>query len=836
METLIQDLRYGVRTLLKSPGFAAVAILSLALGIGANTAIFSFVNAVLLRPLPVANPDQLMFVFSNMSDSPYLVSSYPDYVDFRDQNEVFSDLACYSSILVSLASEEQTDQIEGAIVSGNYFDVLGVKPIQGRAFSSEEDQTPGTHPVVIISHALWMKRFGGDPGFVGKTLALNGRVFTVIGIAPPDFNGTAVGEPVDIYVPMMMQALIRPPRAGFSGEQDADLLKKRGPRWLHMVGRLRPGVSEQQAQAAMSTIASQLEQAYQSSNRGIGVTLFPVSKGNPELRSDAIPVARLLLSVVGAVLLIACFNVANLLLSRATARRKEISIRLALGASRLRLIRQMITESMLLSILGGGVGLLLALWITDLLEAVNPPSNIFPLKLDLSLDSRVMVFTLALSLVTGLIFGLAPALQASKTDLVPALKDENATVGPGSRRFSLRNLFVIGQVGISLVLLISAGLFLRSLRNAQSINPGFNPENVLVVPLNINLLKYTRQQGKAFYQQVVEKVEAIPGAQSATLARVVQLSGGGRTMNVFIAGQEPVSGPRTSGGGTSPDDSRSNTVSANVVGLRYFATLGIPLLRGRDFTGDDREGAPGVVIVNETFARRFWKDEDPLGKRVSTRGAQGPFLEVVGVVGNGKYVTLGEEPRSMMYMPLAQNHETGMTLHVRTAVDPGSLAAAVRNEVQSLEKNLPVIGVRTMKEQVSTSLFPAKMGAILLAVFGMLALLLASVGVYGVMGYSVARRTREIGIRMALGAGRGDVLRLVLREGMTLVGIGVGLGLVGAWFATQLLASFLYGVSVTDPVTFAGVPLLLVGVALVASFVPARRATKVDPLIALRYE
>ena len=836
METLFQDLRYGFRTLLKNPGFAAVAILSLALGIGANTAIFSFVNAILLRPLPVTNPDELMFVFSGRSDSPFITASYPDYVDFRDRNDVFTDMACFSGVAASLASDDRADLVQGAIVSGNYFDVLGVKPIQGRAFSPEEDQTPGTHPVLIASHTLWQQRFGGDPGFMGKTLTLNGRIFTVIGIAPPGFNGAAVGNTNDFYVPMMMQSLIRPPRGGFSGEQNADLLKRRGPRWLDMVGRLRPGVSQEQAQAAMSTLAGQLEQAYPETNAGWIATLFPVSKGDPGLRGDVLPVAGLLLSVVGLVLLIACFNVANLLLSRATTRRKEISIRLALGASRLRLIRQMLTESVLLSMMGGAVGLLLALWITDLLEKINPPANIFSVKLDLSPDISVLSFTLGLSVVTGLIFGLVPALQASKPDLIPALKDENATAGHSARRLNLRSLFVIGQVGISLVLLIAAGLFLRSLGNAQAINPGFSTDNVLVMPLDINLLKYTKPQGRTFYGQAIEKVEALPGVQSATLARVIPLSGGGRTTNVFIQGQEPVPNARNAEGTTSDDSNRANTVNANVVGFRYFETLGIPFLRGRDFTGDDREGAPGVVIVNETFARRFWKDEDPVGKRISTRGAQGPFFEVIGVVANGKYVTLGEEPRSMMYMPLSQNHETGMTLHVRTSLPPESLAAAVRGEIQSLEKNLPISGIRTMADQMSSSLFPAKMGAILLAIFGSLALLLATVGLYGVMGYSVARRTREIGIRMALGAGRNDVLKMVLKEGMTLVGIGIILGLGAAWFATQLLASFLYGVSVTDPFTFAGVSLLLSGVALVASFAPARRATRVDPIVALRYE
>ncbi|HEX8091373.1 MAG TPA: ABC transporter permease [Blastocatellia bacterium] len=823
METMLQDLRYGFRMLIKRPGFTAVAVLSLALGIGANTAIFSFVNAVLLRPLPVAAPDELMFVFSGRAESPYSVSSYPDYVDYRDRNEVFSGLAAYSGLSVSMATGDEAEAVSGAIVSGNYFDVLGVKFAQGRAFLPEEDQTPGERPVAVISYKLWQRRFSGDLGLPGKEVALNGRSFTVIGVAPAAFNGTVVGQSIDIYVPMMMQALVRPPRGGYSGEQDADMLTKRGPRWLNLVGRLKPGVTQEQAQAAMSAIAAQLEQAYQSTNRGWGVTLFPVSKGNPEVRSQAVLVSWFLMGVVGLVLLIACFNVANLLLSRASTRRKEISIRLALGASRFRLVRQLLTESMLLAAMGGAVGILLALWITDLLQTVNPPANIFPLKLDLSLDGRVLTFSLLLSLATGLVFGLAPALQASKPDLVPALKDE-AAGGGGPRRFNLRNLFVIGQVAISLVVLISAGLFLRSLRNAETIDPGFNPDNVLNVPLNINLLKYTKSQGRDFYQQVIEKVESLPGVKSATLARVVPLSGSSRQSTIYIEGQEP------------PPQERPNVVNANVVGLRYLETMGIPLLRGRDFTAQDREGAPGVVVVSETFARRFWHGEDPIGKRISLRAQNGPFIEVIGVAKDGKYITLGEEPRIMMYLPLLQNHETGMTMHVRTAGDPMSVAAGVRGSVASLEKNLPTYDLKSMSEQLDSSLFPARMGAILLAVFGLLALSLAAVGVYGVMGYSVTRRTREIGIRMALGARRGDVLALVLKEGMAMVGIGVALGLLGSFFATSVLANFLYGVSVTDPITFAVIPLFLSGVALVASFIPARRATKVDPLVALRYE
>jgi predicted permease len=824
MESMLQDLRYGFRMIIKSPGFAAVAVLSLALGIGANAAIFSFVNAVLLRPVPVTAPDELMFVFSSRSDNPYSVSSYPDYLDYRDGNEVFSDLAAYSGVTMSMATDEQAEAIAGEIVTANYFETLGIKLAQGRAFLPEEDQTPGTHAVAIVSYGLWQRRFGGDPSFLGKELILNGRSFTVVGIAPSGFNGTVVGQSVDIYVPMMMQALARPPRGGYSGEQDADLLTKRGPRWLDLVGRLKPGVNQEQAQAAMTILASQLEQAYQSTNRGLGVTLFPVSKGDPDIRSQAISVSWLLMAVVGLVLLIACFNVANLLLSRASARRKEISIRLALGASRFRLIRQLLTESLLLSVMGGALGVLLALWITDMLQAINPPANVFPLKLDLSLDGRVLVFSLLLSLVTGLIFGLAPALQASKPDLVSALKDETAMVGRGSRRFSLRNLLVVGQVAISLVLLIGAGLFLRSLRNAEAIDPGFNTDNVLNVPLNINLLKYTKTQGRDFYQQAIEKVESLPGVKSATVARIVPLGGGGRQSNIFIEGREE------------PPQDLPNTVNANVVGLRYFDTMGIQLLRGHDFTEQNREGAPGVAVVSETFARRFWHGEDPLGKRFSLRSQSGPFIEVIGVVKDGKYRTLGEEPRSVMYLPLLQNHETGMTMHIRTAGDPMSIAAGVRSVVASLEKNLPTYDLITMSDQLSSSLFPARMGATLLAAFSFLALVLAAVGIYGVMAYSVARRTREIGVRMALGAQRGDVLKMVLKEGMALVGIGIALGIMGAFFATSLLVSFLYGVSVTDPITFVAISLLLTGVALVASFIPARRATKVDPLIALRYE
>lgn len=834
METFWQDLRYGLRVLRASPGFAAVAVLSLALGIGANTSIFSVVNAALLRPLPVTEPDRLMFVFSGTTTNPWSTSSYPDYLDYKDKNEVFGDLLTYSDITMSARVEDQTDLIAGSIVSGNFFDLLGVRAALGRTFAIEEDKTPNTHPVAVISHDLWHQRFGGDANVVGRQLALNGHSFTIVGVAPAGFNGPDVLENNDIYIPTMMQAVVRPPRGGFSGDMNPDLLSRRGSRWMKMIGRLKPGVSLEQAQAAMTTIAAGLEQAYPETNRNRIATLYPVSKIDPQGYPQLLSVAGLLMAVVGIVLLIACANVANLLLARASARRKEIAVRLAMGASRSRLVRQLLTESLLISLAGGVAGLLLALWTIDILKSATPPDGIFAFTLDYHLDGRVLAFTFALSLLTGFIFGLTPALQASRPDLVPALKDEAAVAVQGRRRFNLRSGLVVAQVALSLVLLIGAGLFLRSLNNAQSIDPGFAADKILDAQLNINLLRYTKTQGQQFYSQVIERVEALPGVKSASLARIVPMSGGGRTSGFLIQGQQaPDNFDRSEGTGLRDD---TNIVNVNVVALRYFSTMGIPLLQGRDFGAQDSEKAPLAVIVNDAFARRYLADENPLGKRVSFGGANGPWSEIVGVARDSKYRTLGENPRPTAYVPLAQNHETGMALHVRTSGNPLGIAAAVRGEVQALDPNLAVTNVQSLSAVVAASLFAARMGAVLLAIFGVLALLLAAIGLYGVMSYTVSRRTREIGIRMALGAGKGNVLRLVLKEGLTLVGGGIAAGLIVALAATRLLASFLYGVSSLDLATFAAIPIVLALVALLASYLPARRAAKVDPMIALRYQ
>jgi predicted permease len=832
MQSIWQDLRYGVRTLLKKPGFTLIAIITLALGIGANTAIFSLINAVFLRQLPVPEPQQLVFGFSGTRNSPWQTISYPNYLEYRNRNQVFTGLAAYGPINVSLSSDERPDLVRGLIVTGNYFDLLGVRAILGRPISPAEDITPNAHPVAVISHRLWQRRFGGAAGVIGEQLLVNGRSFTVIGVAPPGFEGAELLEKCDVYVPMMMQSVVRPPRGGFAGEMNPDMLGRRVGGWLRMLGRLKPGVSFEQAQESLAVVDRQLAEAYPDTNRDNRVTLFPVSKIDPRGYRPLTSAAALLLAVTGIVLLIACANVANLLLVRASARRKEMAVRLALGAGRLRLVRQLLTESLLLALAGGLAGLLLAVWAVELLKATPPPAGIFSFNLDFSLDGRVLGFTAALSLLTGVLFGLVPAWHSARPDILPVLKDEMYAAAQGTqsgRRFNLSNALVVTQVALSLVLLLCAGLFLRSLQRLQSVDPGFDAERLLTATLNIDLLRYTTAQGREFYRQVIERVESLPGVERASLARVVPISGGGQATNFIIDGQsEPSNGERNL---NRPLDS-----ATNVVGLNYFETMGIALLQGREFTVQDVAGAPRVVVINEAFVRRYFKGENPVGRRMRV-GIPNPTLcEIIGVVRDSKYRTLSEDPMPFIYQPLAQNHETGMTLLVRTAGDPSSVAAGVRSAAQSLEKNLPMNDLQPLVTLLDSALYPARMGAALLLIMGSLALTLAAIGLYGVMAYTVAQRTREIGVRMALGAQARDVLRLIIRQGMKLVLLGVLLGLLAAFALMRLLEGFLFGVSATDPVTFAGIALLLAAVALLACWIPAQQATKVDPLIALRCE
>jgi len=823
MHTLWQDMRYGMRMLLKNWGVTLIAVLSLALGIGANTSVFSIVNGLLFRPIGgVVATEQLVALYTSDYSGPlYGTTSYADYVEFRDRTDVFDGLLAHTLRPMSLSEGGEAERMMSAIVTGNYFDVLGVRAVTGRTFTREEDEAPDAAPVVVISHGLWQRRFGSDQSVVGKIVALSGQPFTIVGITPPEFTGTILGIAPDLFVPVNMAARASGAARG---------LEERGNRSLFVMGRLKPGIGIEGAQANLDVLASNLREAYaeQWTNvRGEGrrVTLLSESESRvpPQISTPVFGAVGLLTGVVALVLLIACANVANLLLARASARRKEIGIRIALGASRRRIVRQLLTESVLLACLGGAAGLLVSLWAVDLLVSYTPPTPV-PLALDFSPDWRVLAFALGVSIITGVIFGLAPALQATQSNVLPALKDESLAAGRAPRRFGLRNLLVVAQVALSLVLLIGAGLFLRSLQNAQSIDPGFRTDNVLMMTPEIEIQGYDENKARTFYRQLLERVESLPGVRSATFAEVVPLGFQSQRQGIHVEGYERRTGEEME-------------VDVNTVAPRYFETLGIDLVLGRDFTPEDREGAPPVVIINESFARRFYRgDQNPLGKRISVTGREGPLMEIVGVARDGKYNTLGEAPLPYFYLPHDQHLSTEMTLLAHTAADPRTLLGAVRGEIRALDKNLPVSNVQTLNEHIGGALLVPRGAAALLGIFGMLALLLASVGLFGVMSYSVVRRTREIGIRIALGAQTSDVLKLVMIESLGLVLSGVVLGLVAAFAVTRVLGSLLYGVSPIDPVTFAGVVTLLVAVALVASFLPARRAAKVDPMVALRYE
>jgi predicted permease len=806
--SILQDLRYGLRMIAKAPGFTVLAMLALALGICANTTIFSLINGVALRPLTgVKDPERLVAVYtSDYSSGLYGGSSYPDYVDFRDQADVFENLAAADQTVQSATGESEAERLRGEVVTTNYFDVLGVKAQLGRTLQPGDDQS------VVINDSLWQRRFNADPAVVGKTLTLNGKPYTIVGVTDRSFRALKLGLPFEFWLPVTASSDL-----ATSG---------RGNRGIELIGRLKPGVTVEQAQTQLTTIAARLAQAYPETNLGTlarpneprPITVLRASRVEPEAQAGIWRVSLLLFAVVGLVLLIACANVANLLLVRASSRRREIAVRLAVGASRIRLVRQLLTESLLLALLGGAAGLLATLWTARMLPTFFPENE--TKGLDLSLDWRVLVFTLGVTLITGLLFGLAPALQASRQNLVPSLKDESG-YGARLRRLSLRDVLVISQLALSLVLLIGAALFVRSLQRAVSFDPGFAAQHLLIASMETRGASLNKQQGQAFYQQTVERVSSLPGVQSVTLTRIAPLSGGGQRRGVQLEGYQPQPN----------EDTELNT---NVIGLNYFNTMGIPLLAGRDFNAQDREGSPLVVIVNEELARRYYGG-NAVGKRLRT-GSDSPFREIIGVARTASYRNLREQPLPFIYIPLGQEYQSGMTLMVRTAGDPTSLVGPVRNEMRALNKDVPVFLVQTMTDRIGAQLAADRMIAVLLSIFGGGALLLAAIGIYGVIGYSVAQRTHEIGIRMALGAEQRDILKLIVGQGMVLVVIGAGLGLALAFAATRVLKSLLFGISATDPLTFTVVVIVLLAVALLACYLPARRATKVDPLEALRYE
>ena len=812
MGTLIKDIRYGLRNFVKRPGFTSIAVVTLALGIGANTAIFSLVNTVLLRPLPVPHPEQLTEVYGTFHNgADYTIQSYLNYKDYRDRNDVFSGLMAYRFAPMSVSHESRNERVWGYLVSGNYFDVLQVQPFLGRYFTPEEDKTPGSHPVAVISYGCWQKRFASDRGIVGKPLTLNGRVFTVIGVAPEGFNGIEVAYAPELFVPMMMAHEVEP---------GSNWLESRDSDNLFAVGRLKPGVTVAQAESALQTITFQLGKEYPREMEGRGLRLLTPGLFIPDIRNSVVSFSSVLMGVVGLVLLLACVNLANLLLARATERRKELAIRLAVGASRARIVRQLVTESVMLSLAGGLGGVLLAAWINSLVASIKLPTDI-ALVFDLHLDWRVLAFALAVSLATGVVFSLLPAVQSSNPELVPALKDESSLAG--FRRSRLRNCLVVAQVAVSLVLLVCAGLVVRSLQVAQKTRPGFTPENAVALSFDLGLQGYTEEKGRAFQRQLIERTQTISGMRSVALTSTVPLTLDYSYNPIYVEGQ------------ATTNSTELPVAVPNEISPNYFRTMEIPL-RGRDFSERDDKEESRVAVVNETFARRFFPGQEAIGRRFNFSGPENPYWEVIGVAADGKYNSLGEDPKAAFYRPLLRDYNTNATLVARTVGDSNAALATLRGELQRMDPALPLYNVQTLSDHMNVPLFPFRMAATVLGSFGILAIILAAIGIYGVMSYVVASRTREIGVRIALGAAKRDVLILIIGQGMTLALIGLGIGLVIAFGVAQLVAKLLFGVSPLDPITFAGVSLLLGVVAMLACYIPARRAVKVDPLVALRYE
>lgn len=820
MGDLIQDIRYGVRLMTANPGFAAVAALSLALGIGANTTIFTVVNAVFLSPLPIRDMSSLAMVFTTDSKQArgpmgnLMQVSYPNFVDFRDQNGVFEQLAAFAFIGGTLNTVDGPRAVQGFMVSGNYFDTLGVKAAEGRTFSPDEDRTPGAHPVMVISHGLWQRQFGGDRSVIGRTLRFNGLPFTIIGVAPEQFKGTIQGFPGDlIWVPAMMYPQILPQEIRTWPESRRALM-------MSVFGRLKQGVSVRQADAALKTIAAGLESTYPEANdsRSASVTRF-TPFFNPANESQLVLIFSLMMAVVAVVLLIACINVANLLMARASRREREIGLRLAVGAGRIRLIRQLLTESTLLALAGGVLGLLLAAWGRQALLQIRPPGMPDD-ALALRLDPTVLGFTVAVSLLTGLLFGLYPALQSSRLNLTETLYEGPRAGTPGRRHHLIRKILVAAEIGLAVPALIVAGLFIRSMQAAQEVNPGFETTRLAFMTVDPAGAGYTQPQTEQFYRLLVERVSAIGGTEAAAVASSPPL-GGGIMRSVIPEGS------------TDAKDrgilTRNNSVSPG-----YFKTMNIALVRGRDFNDFDTADKPAVAIINESTQKRFWPNDDPVGKRFNF--ITEPFMiEVVGVV-KDTLSQLGQPPQPIVYLPFGQRFAGGSALIVRTRQDPAMLLTDIQNAIRSLDRNVPVTDVRTMRQALADALQGPRMGAALLGIFGVMALVLAAVGIYGVMSFSVSQRTQELGIRIALGARSGDVRGLVLRQGMALVGFGLAAGLFLAWAASLAVRSLLFGVSNLDPAAYALNVLLLVAVAYAACAIPARRATRVDPIIALRYE
>jgi predicted permease len=813
---IYRDIRFAIRLLARTPSFTAVAALSLALGIGANSALFSMFNSLLWRPLAVDAPGRVVSLYSRSAKAAFYDAftwlEYQDYVSVKS----FDGLAAYSVVECAMTTPGQDSaRLYAEAVSGNYFDVLRPRMVAGRGFRGDEGRVAGRDPVAVIGSRMWQRRFGGDPGVVGRTVTLNGQPFTIIGIVAPEYHGAwAIYFSADLWLPATMLPRMQP--------KYAQLLESRETRAFRMIGRLGPGVTLEQAKAAAATEAARLEASYPKYNKGIRALVFREIDTRPEVEiagaSNA--TAFLFMGVTGLVLLIACANVANLLLARSSARRKEIAMRAALGATRFQIVRQLLVESVLLALVGGGFGLCLGSVAAHLLGSVQLPTDI-PIVFDFGLDARVVGFTLGTSLLAALAFGLLPALRVSRGDLVPALK-ASPTAGGSARRLTLGNVLVVLQVAASCVLLVVAGLCLRSIPGARTIDPGFRTEHRVMLSVSPSLVGYDQARAAEFLRVLMQRVRELPSIESAALARFVPLDFESNGGDVVIEGR--------------PTASDRDQVLAASVDEGYFGTLGTRIVKGREFTAQDTATSLGVVIVNETMARKEWPGQDPVGKRLQWDIPDGPFLQVVGVAADGKYRQLTETAQPFLFLPLSQHRNSPATLVASYRGDVGGALRALHDTVKGIDPNMPVFDTKTMDRHMERAWLGPRLSATLAGPAGLLAVLIAAVGLYGVMAYSVSRRTQEIGIRMAIGATPRAILRLTAAQGLILAAIGIALGLVVALASSSLVSILLFGVSPTDPVVFAGVPLLLGVVAGLACYLPARRALRVDPLVALRQE
>jgi predicted permease len=821
MNSLLQDLRYTFRQLRRNPGFTAVAVLTLALGIGINTMVFSIVNGFLLRPLPAADPGRLVALWSqNKKEGSTDAVSYPDFLDYRDQTRVLSGLAGQAGTPLSVGGGDRPEMVWGEMVTGNYFSVLGLSPVVGSLISSEDDRPAGARAVAVLSYDGWQRRFHADPAIVGRTVLINGHSFQIIGVAPRGFKGTRLfGYWPEIWVPMGMHAVAWPGTEG--------LLEARNSRWMIVFGRLKPGINLAGAQQAMSALAARIEHDNPATNRDVGVHL--ASAKTPFDDPSAVPPEILRLSAilslagVGLVLLIACANLANLLLARAAGRRQEIAIRLSIGAAPGRLVRQFLTESFVIAALGGIASFAVLAWTEPLQEAMVPRLP-FRVGFDVSLDHRVLGFAVLITVVTGLLFGLLPALQAGRVGLVGALKREQESLVIGRRRFELRSVLLASQVALTVVLLVCGGLFLRSFANARRTETGLRPEGRLVFSINAGLQGYEGDRAQQLFERLRLAVDALPGVVSTTYAFPLPLDTNGRGIRLAL-------GPETAG-----DPSQPQGFAMSVVGRDYFSTVGTPLLRGRDFSPDDRSDTPGVIIINETMAQRFWPGQDPIGRVVHRGDSDGPALTIIGIAADGKYGQIGETPQSYVYQPLSQRVSSWLTVVVRSKGDPASLVPQVRSTVEGLDPQLALFGVMTMHEHLDNALNLATTTADFAGAFGMLALVLALVGIYGVVAYAVSQRTREIGIRLALGARASAVVRSMMGRSIRAATVGIALGFAAALALGRVLQGILLGVGGSDLLTYASVALLIISAVGLAGYLPARRAARVDPMVALRME